>query len=508
MGSVWVADHLGLHTQVAVKFIADDAAEDPMIKARFEREALAAAQLRSPHVVQIFDHGRTESGASYIAMELLDGETLGKRLMRLGALNARETVVIVGQVCRALSKAHAAGIVHRDIKPDNIFIIDSDGELFVKVLDFGIAKGATDQPLNVTSTGMAVGTPLYMSPEQSVSAKDVTFSTDLWAIAAVAYRCLVGQVPFKGSSFGALCLAINRGQFPPPTTLRPDLAPALDAWFARALALSTADRFASAREFSAQFSRAAGFSSGILISVPSGLPVRSTTGQQTALRVVPGRTMSAAPSGSDPTELALPPKSAVLPPLPVPDLGARGRQPLSAATVTIFPSDDRAAPTEEAAETVTPIAGATVNGRWGAVDREPGRSQWGVAMKFGATVALTASAVYAALFIGRAPRESSLATSGAALDAGAPASLAAPPASVAPDESEEIVIIDLGSSSGGSARPASRSAPAAAPAETPGKKSAVEGASSSAQRAACPSAKQHGRSSAPLPPTDTDLMEP
>jgi serine/threonine protein kinase len=285
MGSVWVADHLGLHTQVAVKFIADDAAEDPMIKARFEREALAAAQLRSPHVVQIFDHGRTESGASYIAMELLDGETLGKRLMRLGALNARETVVIVGQVCRALSKAHAAGIVHRDIKPDNIFIIDSDGELFVKVLDFGIAKGATDQPLNVTSTGMAVGTPLYMSPEQSVSAKDVTFSTDLWAIAAVAYRCLVGQVPFKGSSFGALCLAINRGQFPPPTTLRPDLAPALDAWFARALALSTADRFASAREFSAQFSRAAGFSSGILISVPSGLPVRSTTGQQAAQRL-------------------------------------------------------------------------------------------------------------------------------------------------------------------------------------------------------------------------------
>src|SRR5262249_8115959 len=142
-------------------------AQDLTIMARFEREATAAAQIRSPHVVQIFDHGMTEGRVPYIVMELLEGESLGRRLDPVETLNARESPFVVSQVRRSLSKAHGHGVVHRDINPDNVFLTDYDGELFVKVLDFGIAKRQTDQPIGVPSTGMAVGTPLYMSPEQS-----------------------------------------------------------------------------------------------------------------------------------------------------------------------------------------------------------------------------------------------------------------------------------------------------------------------------------------------------
>ena len=124
MGSVWVADHLPLQTQVAIKFMAATVAEDPVSVQRFAREAKAAAQIKSPHVVQIFDHGITDDGTPYIVMELLDGESLEKRLRRVGPLNLLEATQILTQVCKALAKAHEIGVVHRDIKPANIFILD------------------------------------------------------------------------------------------------------------------------------------------------------------------------------------------------------------------------------------------------------------------------------------------------------------------------------------------------------------------------------------------------
>src|SRR4030081_3888762 len=139
MGSVWQATHLGLDIPCAVKFIEGEYSGMAEAQARFEREAKAAAQLRSPHVVQILDHGVCE-GTPYIAMELLDGEDLGKRLTRVGRLPAPELLQIVTQVCRALLRAHSLGIVHRDLKPDNIFIVHDDDREIAKVLDFGIAK--------------------------------------------------------------------------------------------------------------------------------------------------------------------------------------------------------------------------------------------------------------------------------------------------------------------------------------------------------------------------------
>jgi serine/threonine-protein kinase len=248
MGSVWVADHLTLQTQVAVKFMSQSlmASEDAVI--RFSREATAAAQVKSPHVVQMFDHGLTPEGIPYIVMELLEGEDLGKRLAAVGRLSLAETTDIVVQVCKALAKAHRFGIVHRDIKPENIFLTDADGDIVVKVLDFGIAKTQVASTAAVTSSGVTVGTPYYMSPEQVVSAKAVDHRSDLWSLGVVAYHCLTAARPFDGETLGALMIAIDRGIFMPPSHGAPELGPTLDAWMSRALRRDAAGRFTSAKE--------------------------------------------------------------------------------------------------------------------------------------------------------------------------------------------------------------------------------------------------------------------
>ncbi|HEU4407599.1 MAG TPA: serine/threonine-protein kinase [Polyangiaceae bacterium] len=249
MGSVWAADHLRLGTQVAVKFLSPALATEAGPVVRFQHEAMSAAQIKSPHVVQIFDHGVFAGERPYIVMELLEGEDLGRRLERAGPLGLDELARVVAQVCRALAKAHAAGIVHRDLKPDNIFLLDQDGELFVKVLDFGVAK-RTNLPhsLDMTDSGLLVGTPNYMSPEQVLDLRPIDQRADLWALGVVAYRCLLGRVPFEGSSLGAVCVAIERGVFEPPSRGRADVPPELDAWFAKALSRDPAARFGSARE--------------------------------------------------------------------------------------------------------------------------------------------------------------------------------------------------------------------------------------------------------------------
>ncbi|MEO7328093.1 MAG: protein kinase [Minicystis sp.] len=258
MGSVWIADHLALHTQVAVKFMSAAAADDPTLVIRFEREASAAARIKSPHVVQTLDHGlMSPEGVPFIVMELLEGEDLARRLKRFGPAPMREVQAVLSQAGKALAKAHQAGIVHRDIKPDNLFLLDADGDLFVKVLDFGVAKQASDVSLGMTSTGSTVGTPHYMSPEQLLSAKHIDHRCDLWALAVVAYRMLTGRLPFRGETLGALSVALHQGVFQPASTFRPDLGPAVDAWFARALHREIDARFASVKELVDAFEQAA-----------------------------------------------------------------------------------------------------------------------------------------------------------------------------------------------------------------------------------------------------------
>ena len=256
MGSVWLAEHLTLRTQVAVKFMSERLAQDQEYVARFTREAMSSAQIKSPNVVQVFDHGITPDQTPYIVMELLEGEDLRMRLSKVGTISLDEAATIIVHVARALSKAHALGIVHRDMKPDNVFLCDQDGELFVKILDFGIAKHAMAEGEGLdgmTGTGAMVGTPHYMSPEQILSARRVDHRADLWSVGVVLYRALTGHVPFQGETLGAVCIAIERGTFVPPSQRRPGLMPTLDAWFLRALARDPAQRFQSAKELADAF---------------------------------------------------------------------------------------------------------------------------------------------------------------------------------------------------------------------------------------------------------------
>ena len=158
--------------------------------------------------------------------------------------------VIIAQVCKALARAHEKGIVHRDIKPQNIFLCDvGNGEVFVKVLDFGIAKATQGpQAMNATKTGASMGTPYYMSPEQTIGLKNLDHRADVWALGVVAYECLTGQRPFEAETIGGLAVAICSGPFPVPSRAKPSLGPAIDAWFARACARDVGERFASAKE--------------------------------------------------------------------------------------------------------------------------------------------------------------------------------------------------------------------------------------------------------------------
>jgi serine/threonine-protein kinase len=249
MGSVWAAMHLGLHQPVAVKLISQYYARSAEARQRFDREAKAAARLKSRHVVQIYDNGETADGTPYIVMELLDGEPLDARIKRLGRLSLEQTVPIVIQIGRALSKAHAVGIVHRDLKPENVFLArDEDGEV-AKVLDFGIAKIKTTDPgSSGTRTGTVLGTPLFMSPEQARGLRTVDHRTDIYSLGMVVYMMLTGSTAFSGESFGDILLAICTGPLPSVEAATGSLPPGVDTWFSRACAREPAERFGSVEE--------------------------------------------------------------------------------------------------------------------------------------------------------------------------------------------------------------------------------------------------------------------
>ncbi len=263
MGSVWLATHLALDIPCAVKFIEGEIAQLPEAQSRFEREAKAAAQLRSPHVVQILDHGVFQ-GTPYIAMELLDGEDFGKRLQRIGRMPANDVLRIIGQVCRALTKAHGVGIVHRDLKPDNIFLVPDDDREIAKVLDFGIAKSTTSGiDGSNTKTGAMLGTPYYMSPEQAQGIKAVDARSDLWSLAVIVFQALTGKLPFESEALGDLLVRIIVAPVPLPSHYVSDLPPSFDRWWEKASQRDPALRFQSAREFGDSLAMAFGHSKGL-----------------------------------------------------------------------------------------------------------------------------------------------------------------------------------------------------------------------------------------------------
>jgi serine/threonine-protein kinase len=298
MGSVWHATHLGLDVPCALKFIEGEGAQLPEMQARFEREAKAAAMLRSPHVVQILDHGVCQ-GTPYIAMELLDGEDLAKRLVRVGRLPPQDLLRIVLQVCRALTKAHTVGIVHRDLKPDNIFLVADDDREIAKVLDFGIAKATGPAGIgSSTRTGAMLGTPYYMSPEQAQGTKAVDSRSDLWSLAVIAFEALTGRRPFESEALGDLLMKIIIAKIPLPSEFAADLPPGFDAWWEKAAQRDPALRHQSAKEFCDTLTAVFGRSSrevGETTPPPAGAAMRLPTPPLGSPPMLPGGASTAAP---------------------------------------------------------------------------------------------------------------------------------------------------------------------------------------------------------------------
>jgi eukaryotic-like serine/threonine-protein kinase len=256
MGELWVARDLTLDRPVAVKIISAALGDSELSRTRFQREARAAARLRSPHVVPVFDHGE-DRGLSFIVMELLEGEGLDARLRRIGRCSLGEAVWLTDQMARGLTVAHEAGVVHRDLKPANLFLARSADEEIVKILDFGIAKLAGFDG-TTTMTGELVGSPFYMSPEQAEGVVELDHRSDLWAVGVILYFALTGRIVFEAPSLALALDRIRAAAVPPPSSILPALPRSLDAFFERALARGLDDRFESARALALAFAEAAG----------------------------------------------------------------------------------------------------------------------------------------------------------------------------------------------------------------------------------------------------------
>ncbi len=278
MGSVWLAEHLTLKNEVAIKLIDSQLANHPEARARFLREAQLAARIKSPHVVQIYDHGMSADGHPYIAMEYLVGMSLRDRLLARRLLTFADTARLISHLCRALSRAHEASLVHRDLKPENIFLARDGDDETVKVLDFGVAK-ATDALANSgidpTRTGALLGTPFYMSPEQAQGLKTVDYRTDLWAVGVIVFECITGQRPFGAEALGPLIGKILGGAIPVPSSVAPNahIPKDIDAWMVRALARDPAARFANAKELAESFMIASGMTDSLPRDRSSGRDV-------------------------------------------------------------------------------------------------------------------------------------------------------------------------------------------------------------------------------------------
>jgi serine/threonine-protein kinase len=219
MGAVYLAEHPGIGRKVAIKVLRSEMDHDPQLLIRFLNEARAANAIRHPNIIEVLDSGTTERGASYLVMELLEGEALSARIRRLSRLDERSSIDIAMQTALGLGAAHAKGIIHRDLKPDNLFIIPEPADASrerVKILDFGIAKlhKLAGDSLK-TRTGTLMGTPVYMSPEQCLGTKEVDHRSDVYSLGVIIYEMLAGRPPFVSEGFGEL-LSMHLQEPPPP----------------------------------------------------------------------------------------------------------------------------------------------------------------------------------------------------------------------------------------------------------------------------------------------------
>jgi predicted Ser/Thr protein kinase len=252
MGVVVAARHQQLGFPVALKFMLPGAVGDEARRERFLREARAVGSLRGENIARVSDFGVRETGEPYIVMEFLEGRDLFAVLAERGPLPPAEAVEYVLQACKGIDEAHRQGLVHRDLKPQNLFLTRRpDGTPLVKVLDFGVAKVLVDTLPSQTKTSALMGSPLYMSPEQLRSSKDVDARTDIYALGVVLYQLVSGATPFDASTLGEVAEKIQRGDFPPLRARAPRASAQLEAVVSRCMASDRNARFASATELMA-----------------------------------------------------------------------------------------------------------------------------------------------------------------------------------------------------------------------------------------------------------------
>jgi len=244
MGTVAVATNLRLGTRVALKLLNVSSKDDPDAAARFAREARVAARIASEHVVRILDVDETEQGEPMFVMEYLDGTDLDTLLDREGRLEIGRAVDYVLQACEALAEAHARGIVHRDLKPANLFLAEkADGTRVVKLLDFGISKLVAAEDLALTDTGVVVGSPFFMSPEQLLSAKHVDRRTDVWSLGVTLYLLLSGELPFDAETSSSVAARIAAASPVPLSAVLAGVPPELERAVMRCIAKKPDERF-------------------------------------------------------------------------------------------------------------------------------------------------------------------------------------------------------------------------------------------------------------------------
>jgi serine/threonine-protein kinase len=313
MGAVAKATHLLRRAPVALKFMSAALLSLPGAVERFVNEGVAASQIDSDHVVRIFDVCRLPSGAPFLVMEFLDGRDLGQVLAIEGPrLPVARALYFTLQILRALQTAHAAGIIHRDMKPSNCFVIEKDGDPdFVKLVDFGISKvrSADEAPAPaLTRTNSALGTPLYMSPEQARSPRDVDARTDLYSVGAILYEMLCGRTPYTSESgeFTEILFKIFTTEPEPIRSRVPDVPEGLAEAVHRALQRDREARYASAAEMAEALA-----------------PFADARSHDIAARIRAARGRSLLPPGSR----SVPPASAVSPPPPVAAVDARSEAP-------------------------------------------------------------------------------------------------------------------------------------------------------------------------------------
>ncbi len=248
MGAVFRAENLRINKAVALKVLSARYEPGSESERRFLREARVAGSLGHPNIVQVFDLGRLADGKPFQVMELLEGQSLAERIRTEGALPEGELLEIAAQVLSALEAAHARGVIHRDLKPENVFLTRREHATVAKLLDFGVSKSLTEHTLSITMTGVVVGTPYYLSPEQARGDREIDHRVDVWAMGVLMYEALTGALPFTAKSYDALLSKILHSRPVPPSRFQPRMAHSVEAVIQRALAFDREERFASAGE--------------------------------------------------------------------------------------------------------------------------------------------------------------------------------------------------------------------------------------------------------------------